>query len=340
VPSKLVTPIFFALTLFCASPSSGQDKTTKPQSARLRQAKVAYMKGIAALKEKKLGLAIASLKRAVDLAPDSADSHYALGVAWTRAGKILPNGWAEFHRAVFVSPSHSRASGHFKRLWNNFDGQGLFNIGVSEDEIIKTLGEADGDFESGFNRRLIYGFWGINFISGKVFSIVDMRAISQYKPALEVIRFELDKRDWQIGYRLINTSNTVSEWLVKPETAQSWTAMFSTGRVLNLSKKGLTPKQLMFNIKGRLLKAFPKATWKVIAEDKNSILYEWQIRDKKGKLSQHEIARLYAGKVDIYRIAYVEKVSQIKDVVRKAWIERLQKARLVTPTKPSKKKGQ
>ncbi|HSQ06878.1 MAG TPA: hypothetical protein VLM84_04195, partial [Chromatiaceae bacterium] len=64
-------------------------------------------------------------------------------------------------------------------------------------------------------------------------------------------------------------------------------------------------------------------TWNVIKRDKNSILYEWQIKNCPGSPDQTEIARIIQGNENLWRLAYTAKTTNLSKQKRKDWIESL-----------------
>lgn len=147
--------------------------------------------------------------------------------------------------------------------------------------------------------------------------------------AEETVQFELDDQPWAVGFRRVSSTSALTEWVIPPETVHNWAVLFSTQRLFGMSSRGFTPQKMMLEMKARLEERVPGLVWNVLAEDTSSILYEWKVPPGGEIPPQHEIARLFAGAVDIHRIAYVEKVAEIATERRTSWIGRMKAATLV-----------
>lgn len=72
-----------------------------------------------------------------------------------------------------------------------------------------------------------------------------------------------------------------------------------------------------------------QVTWNVIAREilttpsRESMLFEWSVKDCPPEADQHEVARILYGKFNIFRIAYVAKTSSLASEKRDKWIAEL-----------------
>jgi hypothetical protein len=68
--------------------------------------------------------------------------------------------------------------------------------------------------------------------------------------------------------------------------------------------------------------------WNVIAEEKNSITYEWHSQSCLGQPEQCEIAKILLGKNIVYFLQYAKKVKELSADERNTWLTWLSDAQL------------
>jgi hypothetical protein len=91
-----------------------------------------------------------------------------------------------------------------------------------------------------------------------------------------------------------------------------------------------TPEEFYRKIKSLSDTDCPKLfTWKVIANDRNSILYERQAKPCKNYTNEHEIVKVIYGKSNIFRISYSVKTYQMSAKQREEWMRKLSQAKIV-----------
>ena len=74
----------------------------------------------------------------------------------------------------------------------------------------------------------------------------------------------------------------------------------------------------------------PKTEWKIITKTKDSIIYEWKVRDERGIGDYYEVARIMLGADGIHIFHYATKDVSISLHDRRAWARTLKKIDLIS----------
>ncbi|MBI3610959.1 MAG: hypothetical protein HY204_09705 [Nitrospirae bacterium] len=142
-------------------------------------------------------------------------------------------------------------------------------------------------------------------------------------------------KEWKIGYQQeLKDQYFIVEYIPSDETLNNWTKMVT---IQNFGLKtrgqptaysGKTPEELMSDLKEKMEKRCSNTVWNVIEHGQNDVLYEWRIENCSPEPDQHEVARIFDGKWNRFRVAYVSKVKKLPDEERAEWIDNLKKARI------------
>jgi|GEM_PF-1784189 len=284
-------------------------------------------KGQELLKQKSWKDAASEFEKAIELQPNNSVLHYLLGISYLENSEAS-KGWVELRKAVLLDQTNKRAATDFMRIWSFFDGKGLLNVGTPEAEILKVLGKPDRQRDLNGESQLVYGFMWINFRDGRLFALVDTRGLkAEFTKAVSTLEFQLDPW-WKEGYRIMNATNALTEYVAAEDTVQNYQQLFSTQRLFNLGKR-VSAREMMNGMKASLEKTHQIEEWKVIQDGDNDILYEWRVAKSEKMPAQHEISRLVRGKRDMHRLAYVSRKMPLNDEVRSHWIKMMEAAKLV-----------
>lgn len=285
-------------------------------------------KGQEFLKQKRWKDAISEFEKAIELQPKNSVLHHLLGISYLENSQAS-KGWIELRKAVLLDPNNKRAAQDFMRIWKFFDQKGFLNVGTPEVEVLKVLGKPDLQKDLNADSRLIYGFMWINFRNGRLFALLDTRGLKkEFTRAVNTMEFQLGPT-WKVGYRMMNATNALTEYVTTEETVQNYKQLFSTQRLFKLGEE-ISAKEMMDRMKSILAKTHQIEEWNVIHDGDNDILFEWRlVKDEQNPTAQHEIVRLIKGKRDIHRLAYVAKQSQLSKEDRSKWIKELKSAKLV-----------
>jgi len=132
---------------------------------------------------------------------------------------------------------------------------------------------------------------------------------------------------WTPGFNQSDQNFSNTEFVPKGETVENWTQMLN---VQSFAKSGFPePEKAMATLRERMLQRCPNAVWKIIEKIKKDVLYEWRIENCPGNADQHEVARLFDGKWNRFRLAYVEKTKELAPEVRDYWIQVLREGKTV-----------
>lgn len=140
--------------------------------------------------------------------------------------------------------------------------------------------------------------------------------------SLEHVNVPGQLHDWKVGYQHIEkfSNDNISEYIPYDESIKNWSKMvtvqFKSGRKDD-------PQVFMNDLKNKMIKRCENLVWDVIKKEKNSVLYEWRIKECSPHSDQHEIAKLILGNDGLHRVAYTEKVQNISPKKRAEWIYKL-----------------
>jgi hypothetical protein len=139
------------------------------------------------------------------------------------------------------------------------------------------------------------------------------------------LSFEMDT-GWKIAHSLETKKMKMIEYVPKGDDIENWNELFT---YQNFGKNYFNhhPEKMLDAIKALREKECPGVTqWTVIAQDQNSILYEWQAGPCLGNPEQHEIARIIYGKYNCFFLHYAAKVHELSPETRAKWLKLLQAA--------------
>lgn len=324
------------LTLVLVSPTnvSAQRRKAAPKKsaapAKPGPGQREFDTGIQFLEKGQAAKAISQLE--VAAAKNGKNPQFQVGLVHAYAASRKPaKAWQALRRAVDIDDENPALGVALVAAWQSFGIEGLFNVGRPSSDIAKTLGKADRVERHADHERWIYGFMALNFADGKLDSVMDLRGLSRdLLKEIDRLTIETDGRKWRAGHRLVSNVHTTTEYVLPGEQVQNWKELVTVERLLGLSDRKVEPKQLMQSIKKRIQTLDPKATWKVLAENEDDVLYEWRFSNDGKRSPHHEMARLVKGQQDIYRIAYSARSDLGGN--RKTWAKLLNSAKLVDLT--------
>ena len=257
--------------------------------------------------------------------PDVAKYRYALSMAYAKQGDHAKT-WQQLRQTLQLNPEHEEATRDIVMLWQTFDENGLFNVGVSIDQIQAQLGAPDHVKTNQAWQGWRYAFWLIEVVDGSVKRVLDIRKID---PKLllfsDNVEFFVDDKHWIPGHRSGNRYYLKTDYILPSQTPQSWDQLFSSQHFLGLS--GTTPLDVLLkSLQQQLFSIDPKTHWHIISADENEMIYEYETHEK---IEQYTIARIMVGERDIHQLSYSAKHPQLSAQKRQHWLELLKQARLI-----------
>jgi hypothetical protein len=145
---------------------------------------------------------------------------------------------------------------------------------------------------------------------------------------LEAAQVPASTSGWIIGsLREDSGTGTLIEYVPEDESIDAWsklvTVQFLEGRRTPLDEQVRELERAMRR------RCPERVEWTVLEEGRDSVLYEWRIRDCPPADDQHELARLMRGNDGTHRVAYCEKSAAIDATTREDWLAKLRSTRLV-----------
>ncbi|QDU07964.1 tetratricopeptide repeat protein [Gimesia aquarii] len=325
---------FFCLILFISVTENSvfaqdqkKEAVTLSEQEKKEKALEHAKKGQQFLKQKYWKDATSEFEKAIELQPKSSVLHYLLGVSYLENSEAS-KGWVELRKAVLLDQNNKRAANDFMKIWNFFDSKGLLNVGTPEVEVLKLLGKPDRQRNQNGESLLIYGFMWIKFRNARLFALVDIRGLAKdLTRAISTMEFKLGP-SWKEGYRMMNATNALTEFVTAEETVQNYQQLFSTQRLFKLGEL-ISAEEMMNRMKSNVENTHQIEDWNVIRQGDNDILFEWRVAKNERAPAQYEITRLVRGKRDMHRLAYVTRKLPLSEKTRETWIQQLEAAKLV-----------
>lgn len=310
-----------------ALPGVKSEASSAELQEKQKEALAHAQQGQALLKQKDWKGAIAEFEQSVELQPENSMLHYLLGIAYLENSQASKS-WVEIRKAVLLDTGNKRAVQDYLKFWSFFDRKGILNVGTPEVEVLKLLGKPDSQRENKGETRLIYGFMWLNFRNASLYAVIDTRGLSaKYMAAVKSMKFHLGD-PWREGYRMMNSTNALTEYIIPPETVQDYQQLFSTQRLFKLGEQ-TSAREMMNRMKSLVEKSYQLEEWNVIEDGEDDILYEWRVAKSGNTPAQHEINRMVRGGRDMHRLGYVSRKLPLKAADREDWIKRLKSADLI-----------
>ncbi len=145
-----------------------------------------------------------------------------------------------------------------------------------------------------------------------------------------------DDREWYVAHHVMPRRAGhayMTEWILEGEeltkgTEAGWSEMITTRRYPSARE---APSLMRFyaTIRAEVVAAAPGATWKVLSESGDTLLYEWTLKGDPRFATQHELGRLVRRDDAILQLRYTQKTEKLSAADRKAWLARLAEAAVV-----------
>lgn len=165
----------------------------------------------------------------------------------------------------------------------------------------------------------------------RVLLFIMMAALSLGMCALcvaEDVKLAFDGREWEMGYGAENETQTLSEFVLKGETVESWTELVTLQKLGGLVGK-TTPRAFMEEMVAKLRSMCPDVKTGVIAESASEITFDWEIASCPGQVPQYEIDRIVFGREAVFFIHYATKKVPVAEKTREEWKKLLAAAAVV-----------
>jgi hypothetical protein len=150
-----------------------------------------------------------------------------------------------------------------------------------------------------------------------VLRILMAAALLHGLPALAADR-AFDQRTWSVGYDAADATQHITEYVVLPETVESWSELVTRQVVLDPTH-ALKPAPLAARVRSGFGPDCRGFRWKVLEESESRILYEWSHAGCDNHPPQYEVAELSTCAEGVCRWAYATKRMPASEATRAAW---------------------
>src|SRR5688572_25988196 len=139
---------------------------------------------------------------------------------------------------------------------------------------------------------------------------------------LESVYAPRDMTGWTVAARADRPGfGTITSFVPAGESAERWKQIVT----VQLYENRHTPLaaqvgELESKMRARCAE---RTEWTILEQDRNSVLYEWSIRDCAPHEDQHELARLMRGMQGTHCISYSSKTADLDPAVRDDWLATL-----------------
>lgn len=252
-------------------------------------------------------------------------------MAHEKEGKFS-KAWPLYAKARELEFDSSQLAAAFDRCMTQFSRVGIFQAGTPKDKLVQLLGKEHQTVELGKDRqRLIYGNWGVDFRSGKLHEVIDLKGAKKdlFQPS-EFISIDLDGRDWTTQFREKRKGHVVA-YAYPGKYSRDWTDQVTIERMLYLDK--VSASDFATQQIGVEKKRYPSSQHKTLVEDATSLTYAAEVPLREDGTALHKLVRVMKGPTDIHRITYTLRSKERPTMeFQKKWLEIFQKATL-TPVK-------
>lgn len=287
--------------------------------------------GIKLIEENKIDDGIAEIRKAVAADPNNLDYRAALCEALAIKGNA-DEVWTAFRDAQAINRTHPAVAGCLLSAWQTHASKGLFNVGTPSNEVMSKLGIGDRTEHHGEQERWLYAFMAVNLVNDKVHSVMDLRLLdADVLNTTEKIQFRADGRKWRAVHRRVSAIETVTDYVLPNQDLSNWKELFSVQRMLGLSQRLVKPADYLESVRRDVTSSSNDAQFNVVHQDPARIVYEWHVPKTEDEPARHEVAQVFAGEQDLYRVAYSTRANEMTAEKRRLWIKLVAAAKVSVP---------
>lgn len=146
----------------------------------------------------------------------------------------------------------------------------------------------------------------------------------------ESISVPLGDRAWQPAARTETAASVMVEWVPVGESSGGWTELLGAEAFDKGRSKFPPPEAAMAELRGVMGRRCPETVWRVLERRGDGVLYESRTPRCGEHGPQHQIARIFDGKKNRFRVAYTTRAPEMASDIRTAWIKRFAELRPTT----------
>jgi hypothetical protein len=131
---------------------------------------------------------------------------------------------------------------------------------------------------------------------------------------------KFDGRGWKVGNRKESPTQILTEYVLPGQTVENWQELV-TSQVFKDPRHLLRLDAFVDKIHDSMASGCPSLVWKVIRQDKTSVLLEYHDLGCGGAQPESDLLRLAIGDEGVYRLAYAARIrGPLPPERRKAWM--------------------
>ena len=239
------------------------------------------------------------LKLAVetDAADVAARGNYAM--ALYQAGKF-PESWLQLMEGYRLQPDHRGIAKGIGVLMGGFEKAGVVRVGIPQEKIDLQLGPPDKKVDLNTRQRWVYAYLGVDFKSGLLHEIVDLRASPGDMPEPnEILSVDLDGRDWQCGMRKKQGIYATATYFLSGENIANWTEQVEIERITGAAQAGSAAEIGQLVVK-QVTQRDPDVSHRILSTDDNSVIVAFVFPASATTAKRYQLVRLLKGPRDVH----------------------------------------
>ncbi len=269
------------------------------------------------------------LKLAVESNPSDVAARGNYAMALYQSGRLTES-WSQLMEGYRLKPDHRGMAKGIGVLMDEFEKVGVIRVGTSQQTIEIQLGPPRQKVELGSRQRWVYGYLGVDFKSGLLHEIVDLRSSSKDQPEpTEILSINLDGRGWKCGMRKKQGIYSTAVYFLPDENSSNWTEKVEIERITGAAQAG-SAREIGELVVKQVTKRHPDAAHKILDVENNSVIVAFDFPGSGEKSKEYQLVRLLKGPRDVHRFAYTIKTEQLPKETENQWLE-IAKSASLTP---------
>ncbi len=166
------------------------------------------------------------------------------------------------------------------------------------------------------------------------FFVANAQTASEVPDFTPSLRLDSLPKQWKEITRGMNAREGIVEYIPPEQDAKHWTELICIQSLDVRNGKIRSIKEVIRRIENTTLNSYPrdKVSFQVLKMGKADAVYEWVLHDDQGDVpKQHDIARVFFNKGNVYRIGFTKKHEPMTHIERDKWFAVLQDSVSIVP---------